>query len=362
MPAVVLAALVVSLSEGIASLSGVLAHTTILALVTMVAVIGLYIFTGNSGIVSFGHMGFMLVGAYVSGLVSVPIQLKHVLLPHLPAWLAAAHVDSLVATLIAGLAGALLAVILAPSLMRLAGLAASIASFALLVIIQVVASQLDDITGGYGTFVGVPIDTSLETALIWVIVAIVCAYLFQQSSIGLRLRASREDPVAASALGVSIVRMRGTAFVLSAFFVAVAGSLYGHTVSAFSTNAFYVDETFVVIAMLVVGGLRSLAGAVLGPIIVTVVTEVLRQFENGVTVGNTTIMGPVGMTQVGLAVVILIVLILRPSGLMGEGEHEWRMRLSRRFGWIGLPPGVRARGASVPTSPNPVPTDLLPPT
>jgi branched-chain amino acid transport system permease protein len=330
LPIAVLALVVGVIAEGVGSISELIARIVTLGLVTMVAVIGVYIFTGNSGVVSFGHMSFMLVGAYVSGLLTVPVMLKHVTLPNLPAWLAGAHVSGFEATIIAGLAGVAFALVLSPSLMRLAGLSASIASFALLMIVQIVASQWTSVTAGYGTFVGVPIDTTVTGAFIWVVIAIGSAYLFQTSRFGLMLRASRDDPVAAVALGISVVQMRAMAFLLSAFFVAVAGSLYAHVVSAFSTNAFYIDETFIVIAMLVVGGLRSLSGAVVGPIIVTVVTQVLTVIENGVTVGNVTIMGPVGMTQVGLAIAILVVLILRPSGVVGDGEHAWMMRFANR--------------------------------
>jgi branched-chain amino acid transport system permease protein len=114
--------------------------------------------------------------------------------------------------------------------------------------------------------------------------------------------------------------------VLSAFFVAIAGVLQGHFLGILSVNSFWLDATFTTLAMLVVGGLNSLAGAVIGVITISTLIEVLRQLEKGVHVGTFTLTAPGGLQELGLAVIMLLILILRPKGIMGNREIPWPWR------------------------------------
>lgn len=301
----------------------VIARVIILMLLMVTVVTGLYIFVGNSGVFSFGHAGFMAVGAYTAALLTIPQNLKHVLLPQLPDVLAHAELSTPAAVLVGGLAAAALATAAAVPLMRLSGIGASIGTLALLVIVYTVIGNADSITGGISAIIGVPMDTSVLTALIAAICTILGAYIFEQSSSGLRLRASREDEYAARAVGVHIARERTVAFVLSAFFVGIGGALYGHYLGAFNPDAFYVTITVLTVAMLVVGGVNSLSGAVVGTVAISALTEGLRELEAGIQIGPANITIPPGFAEVVLGALMLVVLIRRPDGITGGRNLEW---------------------------------------
>ena len=131
-------------------------QTVATALIYVIATVALYLFAGNSGVLSFGHVAFMAVGAYTTALVSIPLGLKHVTLPHLPGFLASASVGTTPAILIGGGVAAAFAAIAAVPLMRLNGIAAAIGTTSLLVIVNVVISNWYDVTNGTQTLVGIP--------------------------------------------------------------------------------------------------------------------------------------------------------------------------------------------------------------
>ena len=128
---------------------------------------------------------------------------------------------------------------------------------------------------------GLPNYVGLWTATIWAAVSIAIAFAYQESRGGLLLRASREDEVAAKAAGVDIVRHRWIAFILSAFLSGVSGVLLAHFLGTVRVETYYLDLTFLIIAMLVIGGAGSLTGAVVGALTISLLTEVLREAEAG---------------------------------------------------------------------------------
>ncbi len=292
----------------------------VLALVDLVAVVGLYVFAGNSGVLPFGHAGFMAIGAYTSGLLTIPAPMKAMFLPALWPWLQQTQWPAWAGPPAGGVVAALAALIVGPPLMGLSGISASIATFALLVIVYTVVGNWSDVTGGQQSLMGLPLSTSLAPALVWACVALVVAYAYQESRSALALRASREDEAAARATGVHVRRERLVAFVLSAVLSGIAGALLGHLAGTLRADSFYIDLTFLIVAMLVIGGMRSLTGAVLGTLSIALVTELLRLAEAGVPVAGTLLRAPAGLGDALLALAMLLVLLFRPSGLSGGRE------------------------------------------
>lgn len=295
-----------------------LARIATLGLVHLTLVVGLYIFVGNSGVLSFGQMSFMAVGGYLAGVLTIPITMRDILLPNLPGPLATVVLVPGFAVLAGALLAGLIGVLVAIPLMRLSGIAAGIASLAVLQITHVVASNWDDVTGGAASMPGVPRATDLGAALLWATGAILLAYLFQRSAFGLRLRATREDELAASAIGIDIIRHRIVAFTLSAFVVGAGGGLYIQFLGTGSPDSFYLGITFLTLAMLVIGGMNSLWGAVVGAVVITGISEVLLRIE--------TLTGILNIREIGLSVLMLVILIMRPRGL----TNGWEFRLN----WI----------------------------
>jgi branched-chain amino acid transport system permease protein len=114
---------------------------------------------------------------------------------------------------------------------------------------------------------------------------------------------------------------------ISAFIVAIAGVAFGQAQQGIFPNAFYLEATFVTLAMLVVGGMRSLTGAVVGAIALSALAEGLSRLQNGVTVAGVRLDIPDGSQQVGFALAMLVVLLLRPDGLTGGRELTLRLRV-----------------------------------
>ncbi len=301
-------------------------RTATMMLVNLVIVVGLQIFVGNSGILSFGHAGFMAIGAYGTALLTIPTMLKAYQLPHLPAVLAGAHVSAELGVLLPALAAGIIGLAVAAPIMRLSGLPASIVTFSLLVISFTVINNWTALTAGPAVLGGMPFDVTLTRALGWAVVAMVVAYLFNNSRHGLRLQASREDEPAARGIGINVRRERTIAFALSGCVVGIGGALFAHVQGSIDPSAFFLAPTFIMLVMLVVGGINSYAGAVIGTVVVSILLEGLRVVEEGVTVGPVVLPARPNLRELVLGGVLILVLVLRPRGIMGSREIEWPLR------------------------------------
>jgi branched-chain amino acid transport system permease protein len=315
-PLVLTAALAV-LIYGAPALSPSLQPSSVQMMVNLIIVVGLFVFVGGSGVISFGHIAFMALGAYTSALLTIPPQTKHLFLPNLPGFLAHAHLGTFSGIVLAAVVAGLFGLIVGMVLMRLVGIAAGIATFAVLVIVNTIASNWTNVTGAENPLVGIPATTSRAVALLVCAIVMVCAALFTESRAGLRLRASREDEIAARAIGVNVWRDRVLAFTLSAACVGVGGAMYSGFIGSFNADAFYLDATILTLAMLVVGGTRSLTGAWVGTVVISAIIEFLRRLSTGMSFGPLHVTAPAGTEQVGLGICLLLILLIRPSGLTG---------------------------------------------
>lgn len=292
-------------------------------LIRLVVVVGLYIFIGNSGLISFGHIGFMMIGAYATAWQTMDPMTKDIFIPGLPGYLLANSHHWLLATVIGGLVAAIAAFISGLAMMRLSGIAASIGTFALFMSFYSLYLQWSTWTAGQSSLVGIPVTTTPWVAFWFCIVAMIGAFIYSRSRFGLALRASREDEVAAKAAGVNVTSERVISFTISAFFVGMAGGLYGHFLGLLTVDTFYLPMTFITLSMLVVGGMQSLSGAVVGTIVLSFVIELLRKAEKGFSVGETSLSLPASSAEVGLGVILLLILIFRPAGLTRNAEIYW---------------------------------------
>lgn len=299
-----------------------LQRTYTLFLINLIAVVGLGIFSGNSGILSFGHVAFIGVGAYISGLLTLPLATKAQALPNLPEFLATTQLGLPAAFLITLLCAAAFGALIGIPLMRMGGAAAVIATLGLLLIVHGIIIGASDFTRGSNAFLGVPKLTGIWTALMVAISAIVVARWYRQSHAGGQLRASREDELAARAIGIDVVKRRLGAWTLSAIICAAAGALLGHFLGAFSPSKFYFDDTLTLLTMLIVGGMSTVSGAICGAVAVTLTVEILRRAESGFDLFGWHTPEMFGMTQAGLCLLILIVMYRRPAGLFGRREID----------------------------------------
>jgi branched-chain amino acid transport system permease protein len=253
----------------------------------------------------------------------VPAAEKPAIMPNLAGFLRDTTVGNVPSLLLAALAGGVFALLVGLPLMRLSGLAAGIATFGVLEITHNLLRYYEKIGPGLNTFSSVPETTGLLQAAVGALIAIGIAFAYQRSRFGRMLRATREDPPAASATGISIYRQRLGAFVLSGLLAGFAGGLYVHLLPL-NTEVLYLDLTFITLAMLVVGGATSLWGAVVGALAVSALDSFLAQAENGVDIFGGTLDLPAGTRLVVVGALMALVVILRPSGITGGRELEWR--------------------------------------
>jgi len=297
------------------------------AIVYVAIVVALYVFVGNSGVLSFGQVSFVAVGAFAAGLMTVPADVKPGVLPSLFPFIRDHTISNAWSLLLATALGGAYALVVGAPLMRLSGLSAGIATFAVLGITYNILTYWTRIGPGAQTLTLIPVTTDYLQAAAGVIAVIVLAFLYQRSRWGRQLRAAREDPAAAQAADIDIHRQRLWAFVLSGALSGFAGGLLVHLPpGSITTNEVYLDLTFLTLAMLVVGGVHSLLGAVVGGLGLSLVNIVLQNGENGVHVLGLKVSLPQGSGLVGIAVVMLVVLLVRPSGVTGGRELVLRRR------------------------------------
>lgn len=299
-------------------------------MINLIAVVANGLYSGNSGIMSFGHLGFMGVGAYLSSILTMPPALKATVLPNLPVFLGQAHMGLGAACVVSIVAVGIFALLVGIPISRLTGSAASIATLAFLVIVHSVLNGAKDFTRGSQTFFGVERLITLPSLMLWVALAIFVARLFRDLPVGLELRAAREDELAARAVGIDIARRRLAAWIVSAMMMAVAGAMIAHFLGAFSPKKFFFVDTFSILAMLIIGGIGSVSGAVLGTAVVTVVMEVARRIEEGPLLPSLGLPQVFGLTQLALGIGILLVMYRRPGGLCGLVEIDQWLFKSRR--------------------------------
>jgi branched-chain amino acid transport system permease protein len=295
------------------------------ALVKVAIVVALYVFIGNSGVVSFGHISFVAVGAWTAGVLSVPVSEKPAIMPNLAHFLAHRTVGNVPSLALAALVGGIFALVVGTPLMRLSGLAAGIATFGVLEITHNLLRYQEKIGPGLNAFSSVPETTGLGQAAIGALVAVLIAFVYARSRFGRLLRATREDAAAARAIGASIHVQRLIAFTLSGVIAGLAGGLYVHLLPI-QTESVYLDLTFITLAMLVVGGASSLFGAVVGALSVSALDSYLAVAENGSSFLGWHIDLPTGTSEIVVGVLMAAVLILKPSGITGGREFRFIRR------------------------------------
>ena len=179
-----------------------------------------------------------------------------------------------------------------------------------------------DIFKGNQAFFGIPKLFDLTWIVgIAVVVVFICR-IFRESRWGLQLRASADDEVGALAMGANIFRLRLIAWVLSGVLLAVAGICYAYFLGTISARPFFFTHVFLTLAMLILGGMRTVTGAVLGCFLISFGLEGVRYIETGPVVLGIDLPEALGLSGIALGTVIVLTMALRPTGIMGNSEIE----------------------------------------
>jgi branched-chain amino acid transport system permease protein len=284
--------------------------------VNVILAVSLNIVNGMTGQFSIGHAGFMAVGAYVAGVLS--LAFKEVALSFLPVAVSD-QVFLMVVLLAGGTAAAACGFLVGLPSLRLRGDYLAIVTLGFGEIIRVIVQNTDMFGRALGLS-GIPQTSNLAMVGFWVFLVVLVARRIAGSSHGRSLWAIREDEVAAEAMGVDTTGYKVRAFVVSAFFAGIAGALFAHFVPIINPGSFTFVKSMEIVVMVVLGGLGSTTGAIVAAVFLTLLPEALRSAF--------TMMGAEGslaqkvdqirMPVYGLLLVALM--LLRPQGLFGTRE------------------------------------------
>ncbi len=291
----------------------------------LLLVLGFQIFIGNTGVLSFGHMAFVQIAAYVTAVVAIPIAAKADALPDIPFGLADVELGPFAATLAAVVVTTIIGAIVGLAIARAGGLAATMITLALLFVVDQLVKNWDELTRGAGGLSGIP---RIEGG-VWLsfsaFVGLVVAHWFQETRIGRFAVATREDELAAPALGIRLTTSRYVAWTVSIALVALGGALRAQSLGSVNPKQFTLDAGIVVLAMLVIGGMRTISGAVLGTVLITIGNEVFRQL------GDPERWDIERFPDLFLGVAMLAIMILRPGGILGDRDlAAWLRRRTHR--------------------------------
>jgi branched-chain amino acid transport system permease protein len=297
---------------GLAALNPYVYRVLVLCGLNVILALSLNMVNGVTGQFSIGHAGFMAVGAYVSAAFTVYATPRLFGVQPESGALAAAG-PFIVALLLGGLVAGLMGLLVGLPSMRLRGDYLAIVTLGFGEIIRVAILNIDAVGGARG-FAGIPQRTDLGWVAAVAVLTFVVLRNLVRSYHGRALLAIREDEIAAEALGVPTTRYKVSAFVIAAFFAGVSGGLFSHY-TYLHTNSFTFMKSIEVIVMVVLGGMGSLTGSILGAVLLTALPEVLR-FASAERL-------------IIYSLLLIVLMIARPQGILGNREIGWGWLTSR---------------------------------
>lgn len=300
--------------------------------VSIILAVSLNVINGLTGQFSLGHAGFMAIGAYVSAYFTTDLSYFN---PETAEYITdPALVDSvwgyLGSLLAGGVVAAVAGLIVGIPTLRLRGDYLAIATLGFGEIVRILITNFERVGGANGLS-GIPQfkiilmgegrdATALDGTFFifaFVVLCIILSAQLQRSTYGRALIAVRENELAAEVMGIPAVRLKITAFVYGAFFAGVAGGLFAHLLQTVTPASFTFMKSVEVVVMLVLGGLGSMTGAIVGAIVLTVLPEALRDVEQEIDLP--------GIRMVVYSLILILLMIFRPQGIFGQRELSLRL-------------------------------------
>jgi len=280
---------------------------------------------GVCGLLHLGPNGFIAIGAYTSALLSMtPAEKQLNFILGQVIWpLSVIHVPFVVSLIAAGIAAAFFAFLISFPVLRVRGDYLAIVTLGFGEVVRVLCNAGERVTNGPLGLKGLYPHTNLWWSWGVATLAVVVIQRLIDSNYGLAMKAIREDEDAARAMGVNPFRSLMLAFLISAFFSGIAGGLLAHLITTISPALFTFFLTFNLLIMIVVGGLGSTTGAIIGAVLFSWGGEALRIVEQPMEIGSFTIPGIPGMRMVIFSLVLMLVILFASKGIMGRNELSW---------------------------------------
>ena len=288
-------------------ISGIL----ILVCINIVLAISLNITAGCLGQMALGHAGFMSIGAYTAALFT-----KSNLIPGVGGYV--------LALILGGLVAMIIGVVIGIPALRLRGDYLAILTLAFCEIIRVLIEFFKFIGGAKG-LTGIKLQKNFAIIYIIMLLCVFMMYTFMKSRHGRAILSIREDEIASESSGINLTFYKTLAFAYSAFFAGVAGGMYAHYIGILGAKNFDFNKSIDILVIVVLGGLGSFTGSAIGAIVLTILPEMLRGFND--------------YRMFIYAVMLILMMMFRPSGLLGTKEFSLTNLVSK-----ALPKNVKGGG------------------
>ncbi len=331
-------------------LGGAAERLVTVMLIDAVIVLGIQVYVGNTGVLSFGHIGFGAIAGYTFAVLAIAPEEKIKRIPDAPLGLAEVELSSTVSLLAAVVVTCLVAFVVGIGLARSGAqsgaVSATVITLALLFVTHEVARNWTELTGGERAGLTFPIRGSLDTrAPIYaaLLLALIAARLYARSRSGRLAVAAREDNLAARAMGVNPLVQQMAALLISVAVVSVGASLRVFEDGSLLPSKFFFNYTLLTLVMLIVGGRNSVTGAAVGVAVITAGRELARRlgqddfevFGLGLDSAPLDWVFRENLQTVFLGLAMLVFMIWRPAGLIDDWEldawlrRQFRSRFSR---------------------------------
>jgi branched-chain amino acid transport system permease protein len=271
--------------------SGYMVSIFVMICVYAITAMSLDLLIGFGGQISIGHAGFLSIGGYSVAILASKLGLPFLLV--LP---------------LAGVITGIIGLFIGLPAVRLKGHFLAVVTLGFGLSIPQIALNWDSLTGGYsGLSLMRPsfLSTDLQFFYVIVFMTVLITWLLHnilKSRMGRAFLAIRESEIAAQATGIDTSFYKTIMFVISSFFTGLAGGLYGYWIGFVSPNDFTAVTSFLLLGMIVVGGLASIPGAIIGAVIFTVLPELTRSF--------------VGVTNIIIGLAVVLIILFRPHGII----------------------------------------------
>jgi len=299
----------------------------ILNMCAIYAILGLSmnLVNGFTGLFSLGQAGFMAIGAYVTTLLFMSPEAKEsvfYLEPIVP-WLGSIQLPFPIALLFGGLASGVFAFFIGFPVLRLRGDYLAIATLGFSEIVRVIFTNLQTITNGAVGIKNIPPVANLWWTLGVMILAILLMLRLMRTSYGRAFKAVRDDEVAAEGMGISLFKHKMFSFILSSILAGIGGGLLASVVGSINPLLFRFVLAYDILLIVVLGGMGSISGTIVGAFIITIAKEWLRWLDNGFSLGIVQVPAVAGLRMVIFSLLLMCVILFYRKGLFGSKEFSW---------------------------------------
>ena len=298
------------------------------SLIYAVVAVSMNLLTGFTGLFSLGQAGFMAIGAYTVAILTIPVDVRPSVyyMSGISPIISNLHMPFWAALILGGVLAAVVAALIGIPVLRLKSdyLAIATLGFAEIIRALLACPQMDRITNGSYGLKNIPGFSSIFTPFIISVICIGIMLLIINSSYGRAFKAIRENEIAAEAMGVNLFKHKELAFILSSFFTGIAGGLLAVFMRSIEAKTFQVSLTYNILLMVVIGGIGSITGSIIGAFLVNCGQEWLRFFDTPLTIAGVQIpLFRTGFRMVIFSILLMVVVLFYRKGIMGTSEFSW---------------------------------------